>query len=157
MLICRGKIRINPKEGKNAKFRKTGIKRPTVTVGVLFEYNLWVLALLWEIHLNLPSSSSKWGYVLKNTASKSVPQAAVFILNPQDCWVKELIDTCISSKGKIRFTFLLGLSRHWGKWLAFSEKLVQPGAEQGSKNWNETWENRKTKQVSSQGHAIEIN
>ena len=40
MLICRGKIRINPKEGKNAKFRKTGIKRPTVTVGVLFEYNL---------------------------------------------------------------------------------------------------------------------
>ena len=117
---------------------------------------LWVLALLWEIHLNLPSSSSKWGCVLKNTASKSVPQAAVFILNPQDFWVKDLIDTCISSKGKIRFPFLLGLSRHWGKRLAFSEKLVPPGArgggggEQKSK-WNM---GKLKKQVSCQSHVM---
>lgn len=44
--------------------------------------------------------------------SKSLPQAAVLILDAQNFRVKELIDAYVSSKGKIQFSSLLRLNKH---------------------------------------------
>lgn len=104
--------------GKNTEFRKIGIRSPALIIGVLLMSNFWVLnlPLLWEFKLGFLAFKMKTIY-FKKKMSKSLPQAAVLILDAQNFRVKELIDAYVSSKGKIQFSSLLRLNKHWGKWL----------------------------------------
>lgn len=132
------------------EFRKIGIRSPALIVGVLLIYNSWVLnlPLLWEFKFGFFAFKMKTIYLKKEKRKKKTPlkistSSCSSYPGPQNFKVKELLDAYVSSKEKIRFSSLLGLNRHWGKWL---QPLLETSLTKGQKrNANSKWKIGKLK------------